>query len=125
VFTDGRCELTRVSTLQEANGTLVGSCAAGVVPTQAVWDPCDATLDVCPTGSICMAQDIFDATTIGPERCTPYCDTAFHDGTQSDCQVLGAVNTGDGTPTCQTVSNLYPPNGPNTAWPTRLGLCGL
>ncbi|MFH2007915.1 MAG: hypothetical protein ABI333_15140 [bacterium] len=123
VYTDGRCELIRISAIQDADGALVGACAAGLPSTRAVWEQCNAATDICPSGSICVAQDVFDANSVGPDRCVPYCDTAFHDGTQSDCPALGAVDTGDGTPVCTTVSALHVPG--IAAGSSRLGLCGL
>ncbi|MFH2005215.1 MAG: hypothetical protein ABI333_01385 [bacterium] len=122
-----RCVMVQFTGGDVTNGSLVGVCMASTAPTHAVWEECDSsnTADVCPSGSICTNDDLFATTPAGPERCVPYCDTENPGGDQAPCEAMGAVPTGTATPTCQSQSILYPPDGPNDISQTRLGFCAF
>lgn len=126
-FADGRCVLVDFGTSGTTWGSLIGACMAGTAaPNLAVWALCDPdnTNEICPVGSVCERPDVFGTDTMAT-RCVPMCDTAHADGTQGHCADLGAVPTGDGTPLCRSVSNLFPPNGPTDTMKSRLGFCGF
>ncbi len=137
--TDGRCLIVSYSVdYYDANGSVIGSadeptmgqligvCSdADPVTITNVWDPCDPANDVCPMGSLCMEEDVFDAGT-GTTRCIPMCDTQYHDGTTATCADLGTpATTADGTPVCTSVSYTFGAGGAADPSKSRLGFCAL
>lgn len=128
-FTNGRCVLVSFTGGSTTYGTLIGVCMDGAAASnKAVWEACDPTntSDVCPAGTICEKPDVFATTPALGEVCVPMCDTANAAGTVAHCTALGApAPTGDATPTCRSMSYLFPPSGPTDTMKTRLGLCGI
>jgi hypothetical protein len=122
---DGRCAMVQWSSGEISNGSLVGACMDYLPATRATWEVCDPQTDTCSPGSLCLPEDLFAANPSGATRCVPFCDTEHHDGLQADCADLGAQPVDNATPICQSLSLLYPPNGPLDFYPTRLGYCAL
>jgi len=116
-------------------GSLIGRCLDGPATQTNVWDTCDPAADLCPTGTWCVAENVFDDAS-GQARCVPYCDTNVHDGSAGNsCQDLGAPDgdgTADSTPVCTSVSYSYLAwtngtlsggGGADDTEKTRLGFC--
>jgi hypothetical protein len=103
------------------DGSLVGVCMDSAAATATVYQSCSAATD-CPGGMVCVEPDVFSGNPQLGTVCVPYCDTANPDGLTQPCADAGAVPTGDGTPTCQSVSDLYQLN-PADVSPSRLGYC--
>ncbi len=140
--TNGRCVLVRYNVdYHDANGSvissgtevtmgsLIGTCMDTTGTEIAnVWDTCDPAADVCPLGSSCVEEDVFD-TAAGATRCIPYCDTEHHGLTGNPtCQDLGAADgdgTADSTPICTSVSYTYGTGGAEDPSKSRLGYCAL
>ncbi len=135
---DGRCLVVQINTeymdqnnnpvqgIELTHGSLIGVCFdSGATTVTNVWDPCDPVNDVCPQGSNCLAEDIFGAGT-GTDRCIPYCDTAYHDGTIATCVDLGTPpTTPGGDPVCTSLSYTYGAGGAADPSKSRLGYCAL
>jgi hypothetical protein len=104
------------------NATLIGQCEIPTTaPTASVGDTCTDT-DECPEGTICVEEDVFSGAA-GQTRCMPYCDVDHH--TQPDCASMGAVPTGNGTPMCDSMSELFGTAGQEDVAPSRLGICAF
>jgi len=123
-FAGGRCAFVQFSGGQQTDGSLVGVCTTGTTPNRTTWEACSGA-DTCPPGTLCTEQDAFVTIPQLSDVCVPYCDTQFHSGVTADCSDLGAPPTGDGTPTCTSVSMGALPDGPTDIHPSRLGLCAI